>query len=101
MEEGGETNFPMADNDKPVRTMKKCEQGLMVKAVRGSAVLWYNMHPAGLVSKSAPKDGLGWRRGVRGLPSRTGALADRGRFFRCNSCWRVRARGMRCMGRAT
>ena len=40
VEEGGETNFPMADNDKPVRTMKKCEQGLMVKAVRGSAVLW-------------------------------------------------------------
>ena len=37
---GGETNFPMADTPKAPRTMKKCEQGLMVKPQKGAAVMW-------------------------------------------------------------
>jgi prolyl 4-hydroxylase len=48
---GGETNFPMADTPKAPRTMKKCEQGLMVKPQKGAAVMWYNMHAGGTVSK--------------------------------------------------
>lgn len=53
VEEGGETNFPIADGEPWPGSMASCNQGLKVKPERGAAVLWYNMDATGLVSRNA------------------------------------------------
>jgi len=50
---GGGTNFPRADTDQVPKTMKRCEQGLIVQPKVGTAVLWYNLDPSGWVNPLA------------------------------------------------
>jgi prolyl 4-hydroxylase len=53
VEEGGETVFPMAGGAGHPRSMKTCDQGLLVKPQRGKVIIFYSLLSNGAISKES------------------------------------------------
>lgn len=64
--EGGETVFPRAGGAPQPASMRDCTKGLLVKPIKGTAVIFYNMYPSGeldphsLHGACPVKDGVKW-----------------------------------------
>jgi hypothetical protein len=64
--EGGETVFPREGGAAQPLSMRDCTKGLLVKPIKGTAVIFYNMYPSGeldphsLHGACPVKDGVKW-----------------------------------------
>jgi len=66
VEEGGETNFPMAGGDgRPVKSFKDCSRGVSIQPERGRIIIFYSQLPSGQTDASSLHSGCPVKKGTK------------------------------------